>query len=75
MTRQRKEIQRKIGALEKKEQAAYEKGNGFTNKLAQRFAQQKKKLVEELAATYGMALPRYEARMYEIQEMWCAGRI
>lgn len=68
MTRQRKEIMKKMNVLQMQEEAEYEMGCGFaTDKISNIFAPLHKKLNEKLAATYGKTAEEYESMCYDIQ--------
>lgn len=77
MTRQRKEIQKKMDELERMENAEYELGCGmFGNEIATVFAPSWDALNAEWAATYGMTVKQLMDRVFEKQnEAYEAGRI
>ena len=69
MTRQRKEIIKKIRDLEIQEVVDLELGCGYRATdfgLDDLFEEARRKLDEELAATYGLTAKQYEAMQYEI---------
>lgn len=71
MTRQRKEIIKKMHALAIEEAADRELCCGYTASdfgLADPFEEAQNELETELAATYGMTAAQYEERIYEICE-------
>ena len=69
MTRQRKEIQKKMEVLSMQEQAEYEMGCGFcTTQIQEIFAPLWQKLYEKLARTYGKTVDEYMTMQYETQE-------
>ena len=67
MTRERKEIFKKMDELGRMEQAEYEMSCGFcTEQIEKAFAPSRQRLQEKLAATYGMTVDAYDGREYEI---------
>jgi hypothetical protein len=75
MTRERKEIFKKMERLEMQEQAENELGCGmFQSEIGKVFAPHWQSLCEKLAATYGKTVKEYEEMCYEEQErLYSAG--
>ena len=77
MTRQRKEIQKRMFDLEMQQQADYELGCGYCSReIEEAFAPYWNALYEAWAATYGMTVKQHDDHIFKKQsEAYDAGRI
>ena len=68
MTRWRKEVVKKIKELEIQQEEEYQISRGlFSSEIAEAFKENRDKLIEELARTYGKTRIEYEEMLYAIQ--------